>query len=312
MEKRSNVQKKHALIEEKLSTMKDKYTNLVRTNSKKIFLYCLDSFFFQYKILSKELDHYKQINAMVYNRMYGDYYKLFNIIITQCREGDIRLKDVEEMENIPVYKDTESKTEYKLDDLLKLHINILAILKQLKELYEGRNVKIQSQDDYIYVGFSITSFIETLSYENRLLNEQIMLYTNYLIFYHSSQNGYLDKITDKLNAFSDNINHEILINHKSSNKLIYNCVSETVFDDVSTNTLSVNVPVVLEFKQNEQDGDEKCDVQCINVGETEDDNFAESEEENIEKTIEENDDKIIEENIEKTIEENDDKNNVIV
>jgi len=236
IEKRVKIRAKHTSLEEKLKTMKDKYNNLMKTNTKKIFIYCLDSFFFQYKILSIELEHYKKMNGMVYNRMYGDYYKLFNIVITHCKDCNIEIKDIKIMGNVPVYQDSETNVEYKLDDLTKLHTNILAILQQLLNLYNTRKNDIQNQDDDTNVGFSITSYMETLSYENRILYEKILLYINYLRFYHSSQNGYLDKTTEKLDTFISDIDDEILINHKSSK----NVINKQIMKKVSINETQTN------------------------------------------------------------------------
>ena len=49
------IDKKDALTE-KLATLKTIYNDLIKSNNKKIFLFCLDSFYFQYKLLL----HYHQ------------------------------------------------------------------------------------------------------------------------------------------------------------------------------------------------------------------------------------------------------------
>ena len=213
--KRNVIKNKYKSLEEKLNAMKLKYTNLVESNKRKIFIYCLDSFFFQYKILLLELEHYNNIITSLFSRMYGDYYKLLNVIIEKCKEINFIIDDIDSMEKIQAYKDIENKLEYKTEDLLKLHNNILAILKQMAIFYEKRDKEIQAQDETSDIGFSITSFIDTLSYENRTLYEQINLYNSYLQFYHSSQNSYLDKTIQKMNVFMDDIEKEIMTNHKN-------------------------------------------------------------------------------------------------
>jgi hypothetical protein len=147
--------------------------------------------------------------------MYGDYYKLLNVIIEKCKEINFTIEDIGSMENIQAYKDVENKLEYKTEDLLKLHNNILVILKQMTIFYEKRDKEIKAQDETSDIGFSITSFIDTLSYENRTLYEQINLYNSYLQFYHSSQNSYLDKTYQKMNVFMNDIEKEIMTNHKN-------------------------------------------------------------------------------------------------
>ena len=215
IEKRNNIKSKYKTLEDKLIAMKTKYTNLVESNKRKIFIYCLDSFFFQYKILLLELEHYNNIISSLFSRMYGDYYKLLNVIIEKCKEINFTIEDIGSMENIQAYKDVENKLEYKTEDLLKLHNNILVILKQMTIFYEKRDKEIKAQDETSDIGFSITSFIDTLSYENRTLYEQINLYNSYLQFYHSSQNSYLDKTYQKMNVFMNDIEKEIMTNHKN-------------------------------------------------------------------------------------------------
>ena len=214
IEKRKNIKEKYKMLEGKLTTMKAKYSSLIQNNQKKMFIYCLDSFFFQYKILLLELEHYEQVIKSVSNRMYGDYYKLFMVIVEKCKENTFEIEGLNNMENIPSYKDVDANVEYKIDDLLKLHSNILAVLKQLTTYYEKRDSELKSQDESSDIGFSITSFLDTLGYENRLIYEQINLYNSYLQFYHSSQNGYLDKTLAKMETFAGDIDKEVLVNHK--------------------------------------------------------------------------------------------------
>ena len=215
IEKRNRIKEKYKTLEAMLANMKSKYSSLIQNNKKKIFIYCLDSFFFQYKILLLELEHYDKVNKAVFNRMYGDYYKLFLGIVENCRNNAFEIDGLINMESIPPYKDIDANVEYKTEDLVKLHAGILEILKQLSTHYEDKNANIQSHDEASDIGFSITSFLDTLGYENRLLYEQINLYNSYLQFYHSSQNGYLDKTLGKMETFRADIDKEILVNHKN-------------------------------------------------------------------------------------------------
>jgi hypothetical protein len=211
--KRNKIKEKYKTLETKLATMKSAYTSLIQTNNKKIFIYCLDSFFFQYKILLLELEHYDKVNKTVLNRMYGDYYKLYIGILESCKNNAFEIDG--SMKTTPSYKDIDTSIEYKTEDLTVLHSNILVILKQLSTHYDNKKGSLHSHDEACNVGFSITSFLDTLGYENRLLYEQINLYNSYLQFYHSSHNGYLDKILGNMEKFDSDIDREILVNHKN-------------------------------------------------------------------------------------------------
>jgi hypothetical protein len=209
---RNELQDKRTTLEDKLNDIREHYNDLVKNNSKKIYLYCLDSLYFQYKILRVELEQFQKMISLIFNRMYGDYYKLYNIINSQCKDNcvDIKLPT----ENIVLYKDLDPLTEYSLDDVTVTHNAIINMLQQLNDLYASKQGEIGRHNSNMRVGFSVTSFISTLSYENKLLGEHINLYSDYLSFYHSSQRKYFDMALHKINNFMREIEDEILTNHK--------------------------------------------------------------------------------------------------
>ena len=210
---RTELQTKRDRLTEKLDEIREQYNELIKQNSKKIYLYCLDSLYFQYKILRVELEQFQKTISLIFNRMYGDYYKLYNIIQAQCKENntDILLSG----ENVVVYKDLDPFLEYILDDLVLTHKIIVDTLHKLNVLYTSKQDEINNHNSNMRIGFSVTSFISTLSYENKLLGEQISLYSDYLSFYHSSQRKYFDKALYKINTFMREIEDDILTNHKT-------------------------------------------------------------------------------------------------
>jgi len=208
-------------LQQKIEEVKNHYSNLVSSNTKKIFFFCLDSLYFQYKMLNSEMEHYIQIISTTNNRMYGDYYKLYNIITSQCKENNIVLPSViVENQTHPVYKDLEPFLEYSIEDVENIHKDILLILNELYTLYVNKYKSIEKQNESYQVGFSITNYFNTMSYENNLLKEQINLYSNYLNFYHSSQKRYFTKIMKKVNEFMKELTDEVLIDHRTFQKKI--------------------------------------------------------------------------------------------
>jgi len=203
-------------ITQKVEVLKEQYNSLTKTNTKKIFIFCLDSFYFQYKLLQLELQHYTNIVSTINNRMYGDYYKLYSIMLLQCKENNIVLsKKHTETDRFPIYKDLEPFLQYNLEDIIKLHDDILSILNELYVLYVKKQKNLEKQNDDFQVGFSITNYFSTLSYENSLLKEQIGLYTNYLLFYHNSQKNYFIKTLIRIKEFMRELENEILIDNRS-------------------------------------------------------------------------------------------------
>jgi len=226
----TEIMNKKTALDEKLKQLKEQYNELVKHNSKKIFLFCLDSFYFQYKVLHVEMEQFHRMCALIHNRIYGDYYKLFNIILMQCKENNIQVPGlVRESDQFPIYKDLEPFLEYKIEDVIKIHADILAVINEVYMLYVSNQKNIHKHNDRIHAGFSITSFINTLSYENVLIKEQIGLYSNYMAFYHNSQKSYLTKLLIKMDGFIRDIEDEVLINHRSITRM-YGNNNTDVFD----------------------------------------------------------------------------------
>lgn len=207
------ISKIKKVVAEKLAQLKTVYNDLVKTNSKKIFLFCLDSFYFQYKTFAMEMEHIDRFRTLMNNRMYCDYYKLFHIILNYIKENRAEL-DISELElkTYPLYKDLEPFSEYKIEDIKEIHGNILHILNKLYGITVEKLDNIDHYNEKHHVGFSISNFLNTLSYENKLLQEQIHLYVNYMSFFHISQKRQLSRLHVRMQDFYREVENNINVN----------------------------------------------------------------------------------------------------
>jgi hypothetical protein len=144
--------------------------------------------------------------------MYGDYYKLFMIIIAQSRESNLPINV--EIDDVLVYKDLDPTYDYTIENVTVLFDKIVVVMEQLRELYRMNSETISSNNSNNGVGFSIAAFFTTLKYENIILNEQIRMYLDFLKFYQASQLGHLNKASVDVARFSDEINGKILVNYQ--------------------------------------------------------------------------------------------------
>ena len=209
---RVNLNYKITSLENTLSEMKNKYRFFIKNNFKKIYLYSLDSFFFQYKILHVEFEHYKRVLALINNRMYGDYYKLFIIIITQTKDSNLCINS--SIDDVLVYKDLDPTYDYTVDDVTLLFGNIVNATEELRELHKTNSDTIMSNNSNNAVGFSIAAFFTTLKYENIILNQQINMYLDLITFYQASQMGHYSKALADIVRFSDDISGKVLVNYQ--------------------------------------------------------------------------------------------------
>lgn len=207
------ISKVKRVVLDKLNQLKSIYNELVKSNSKKLFLFCLDSFYFQYKTFAMEMEHIDRFRALLNNRMYCDYYKLFQIVISHIKENRPDLDTTElEIKSFPVYKDLEPFQEYKVEDIKEIHSNILLVVNKMYALSISKEDNIEHYNERNHVGFSISNFLNTLGYENRILQEQINLYINYLSFFHISQKKQLNRLYNRMQDFYREVDENININ----------------------------------------------------------------------------------------------------
>ena len=214
-------------VASKLGELKRLHGEMIRDNNKQIFLFCLDSFYYQYKIFSMEFEHIKKLRALLNNRMYCDYYKLHNMIVKFCKE---RLhEDSLTIRSFPVYKDLEPFQEYCIEDISALHESILNLLNMLYLETVHKENSILHYNDNHKVGFSISNFLNTLTHENRILQDQITLYVNYISFFHISQQKQLKRLHHRIADFYKEVDENINMNYTFS--------IEDIKDDHAIDTL---------------------------------------------------------------------------
>lgn len=199
-----------------LYKLKEAYNVLIHQNHEKVFLFCLDSFYFQYKSFQLELENLEKSISFINNRMYCDYYKLYNMIINTLKENKTEFSESPELRTYVTYKDLEPFQEYKIDDIKDIHNNILHIIKLLFENYQVKRESITNYYAEHQVGFSISNFINTLEYENGILNHQIMLYINYIAFFHISQKKHLKRAFHRFQNFYKEVEENIQTNQSFS------------------------------------------------------------------------------------------------
>lgn len=214
-----SVLEKHDFVQLKLKELKQNYDTMVQNNKKKIFLFCLDSYYFQYKTLLLETENIDKYISMIKNRMYGDYYKLFSIIVTEMSPL-MKLEDfvTKQQKYIP-YKEIEPYFEYPQNDLLELHQDILKLLNVLYKEYLQKEKK--TIEDNKSGGLYVENFIQTLNYENNTFKEKILLYVGYLQFYHKLQKKYLSGLFRRVDLFYKEIEENIIVNGNMGSNIEY-------------------------------------------------------------------------------------------
>jgi len=194
----------------KLQECKALYNNLSKKNNKKVLLFCLDAFFFQYKTFTIEMENLDKFRSLMNNRLYCDYYKLYNLILTYVNKNKDELCiEHTAPKSLPIYKELEPFEQYKIEDIKEVHNNIIILLNSLYLIYNNKCKERDQYNEKHHVGFTISNLLNTLTYESNVLLQQICLYVDYLAFFHISHKKQMKRLTCKYSDFYNDMEENL-------------------------------------------------------------------------------------------------------
>lgn len=212
----SKIELEKLKLKGKLNGLKETHTKMSKSNTKQIFLFCLDSFYFQYKLFAMEYENLNKFNSLIKNRTYCDYYKLYKLITKYINENKEELDIDLNHSLVPVYKDLEPFFDYGSENIKLVHENMLHCIKEMYNTVLKKESLIAEYTTKKKAGYSISNFVNTLNHENYILKSQIELYLNYISFFHISQQKQIKRLFETYVNFEKEINNNISSDHAFS------------------------------------------------------------------------------------------------
>jgi len=235
----NNISNNKDIIFNKINNLKIEYNKLLKVNNKKIYLLCLDSFFFQYKYFFTEFEQIDISRKLVLNRMYCEFYKLYKTVLNYIEENKFEYNK-ENIKVFPTYKDLEPLYEYNLDNITLLFENIILLLTSLNEYLIKNYKNISNYNNEYKIGLSIFNFTNTMQNETVNIENQLKLFMNFLYYFLYSQKIYNEQIYNRYIVLLKNIN-EITFSEELNHLLPFYKSNNNVSTEVLLNyDLSIN------------------------------------------------------------------------
>ena len=245
------------LINEQLQHFKDTHSTLTKSNNKQVFIFCLDSFLFQYKVFSMEINNLNKIHLMIKNRLYCDYYKLYKMLLKYISSNfdDLKIR-VDELPIVPVYKDLEPMYDYGYTNIELVHNVLLECIKNITLMYLKKEENIRDYQTKTNVGFGISNFINTMNHEKEILKGKIDLHIDYVAFFNISQFKYMRRLHNVYNEFDKQLKNTVsedhsfcfadILNEKNEEILILDEINDNIPDSEKN-----NLETKIEIQSNE-------------------------------------------------------------
>ena len=189
------------------------YVDVVKAHHHKEYLFGLDSFHFQNKMIEMEYENMRKVFHCIDNLMYCEYYKLYKTIHDYV-VNDIKYNKIIEKllhNNYPVYKDLEPHKSYPFEIIEEMYSSIIDIIKDLYEYLNIKNSKMITDKEQINLGLNIDNIVNSQNFTNILLNERITMYLKYLEVINKHHTKYMSRLITKCKLMVDICNQDIQI-----------------------------------------------------------------------------------------------------
>ena len=164
---RNKVTNLFQILGDHLTKLKHTYAEFVKINKENLFVFGLDSFQFQSKLIDIEFGDMKRLFMAINNRMYCEYYKLYKIIAEYTKDNITDRKSldfVKVVNSFPVYKDLEPFKQYNFETIQEIHENIILLLYGINEFILNKENELQWHQKKQSIGLNINNFVNTFNY----------------------------------------------------------------------------------------------------------------------------------------------------
>jgi hypothetical protein len=235
-------------LKSKMDRLKNLYSDYIKQSNTPLFVFGLDSFHFQNKLIDLEYDDMKRIFLFISNRMYCEYFKLYKLICSYIIENitDKKVLEIIKGNNFAVYKDLEPFKDYKFQTTMEIHENILILLNSIIGIINNKENELSLHKNKQLIGLNINNFVSSFNYEITLMKEKINLFLSYIDFFHKLHSKYLKRFNNKIQLILNHINTDIHFDENNENNNENNNDNKINIDN---NIINHDIPIVSK-KQN--------------------------------------------------------------
>jgi hypothetical protein len=247
---RNKIIRVFELLQNKMDKMKIIYSDFIKNNKSQMFIFGLDSFHFQSKLIDLEHDDMKRMFLAINNRMYCEYFKLYKIVVSYISENisDKKIIEIIKANNFPIYKDLEPFKDYKFEKIMEIHDNILILLNSIISIINDRENELMIHKNNQLIGLNIDNFVNSFNFEIVIMKEKINLFLTYIEFFQKLHEKYLSRFSNKIVLMLNHINSDIHFDDNIENNVNKNKNNDETIeyemnnDYIENNNNNFNIP----------------------------------------------------------------------
>jgi len=187
-------------LEKKIKELQQKFQSASNHGLNPLLVYSLDSVFFQFYVCNIQMENFLKVFNLIQNHIYCDLFKLHRILCDYV-DNNIHDKKINALLNsgsYPIYKDLEKYKVYDRDIVISLFDNNISIIKAIEEYCRNGTNDFKQHKESIENGFHYDKLLQTFHFNNRVIEEQVSLFSNFMKYSCNYHAEFLQKIYKKI------------------------------------------------------------------------------------------------------------------
>ena len=218
---RSRIQSLFDHLEERQETLQTIHDELIKLNTSKLFVFSLDSLQFQQNIIHIESNNMRQIYEILSNRLYGDYYKLYQLIKSNIDNNKNINKTLFKLpvdHTYPKYKDLDIYCEYDFSHVEQLFRDIEQLVASYRLYNQSLYTQLDSYREKQKEGLNINNFV--FAFENCAndVKNTTDLFVKTFDHFTTIHKNYLNKFLIRMNSFNTEVSKDIKVETQKLSK----------------------------------------------------------------------------------------------
>ena len=194
----------------KVTELKSIYSELLDNSKSTNSL--LDTLYFQTKLITIELKNINDMFNLIDNRIYGDYYKQYKMIVKYCTSAYTDNNTVKIADNsFPIYNDLDFTTQYQFSITQDIYNAIISLLESMERDLANKNLELIKDETKKTQGIDIDNLIHNQKFNNTIISENIELFKLYTESYNKFHKKYFSSFYIKVKLFYSQIDRDINI-----------------------------------------------------------------------------------------------------
>jgi len=188
-------------LEKKMKELQQKFQSASKHDLNPLLIYSLDSVFFQFYVCNIQKDNFLQVFHLIQNHIYCDLFKLHRILCDYVQHNiqDKKLNALLNIGNYPVYKDLEKYKVYDREKVVQVIFkNITSIINAIQDHCKHDVRGFKQHKESIKNGFHYDKLLQTFHFNNRVVEEQLSLFSNFLKYSCNYHDEFLEKVYQKI------------------------------------------------------------------------------------------------------------------